>query len=117
MTKTSSAVRNISMKTPWATVVPAESVVETFKGPGKRPAVTAAAAMDEMIWAMKVVMARNPEIAPMRYIPKQTWSDEFSKTGEISGHAAHLQAYRRIEQSTTDSEKRPSINGQRESKG
>jgi hypothetical protein len=35
MTKTSSAVRNISIKTPWVIVVWPVRVVFTFKGPGK----------------------------------------------------------------------------------
>jgi len=66
MTKTSSAVRNISMKRPWAVVVPPVSVVFTFSGPGNSPDTTAAAHIPLMNWAMKTTRARMGLIAPMR---------------------------------------------------
>lgn len=48
--KTSSAVRNISMKRPCVTDVPPDRLVRTVKGPGKSADTMAAAVMPPRIW-------------------------------------------------------------------
>jgi hypothetical protein len=55
---TSSAVRNISIKTPCAIEVPFVRVVRTLNGPGKMHFTTPAAAMPATIWVGKKKAAR-----------------------------------------------------------
>lgn len=49
MVKTSRAVRNISMKSPWTTLVPPPRPVRTVKGPGRRADKIAAAVIPPSI--------------------------------------------------------------------
>jgi hypothetical protein len=70
--KTSCAVKNISMKTPWALLVLPLSVVVTANGPGKRVSTTPAAAMAPSIWETKTSPPRAKGTAPMRQRPKVT---------------------------------------------
>ena len=70
--KTSSAVRNISMKTPRAMDVPPPSPVCTAMGPGKRPETTAEAAMAPSIWAMKMMRPRSQGRASIKQSPSVT---------------------------------------------
>jgi hypothetical protein len=63
ITKTSCAVRNISMKSPWDVDVPPPRVVATLRGPGKRHDTTAAAQRPPAIWARKtsrLLITGNP---------------------------------------------------------
>lgn len=72
MTKISSAVRNISMKSPRATDVPAPRVVRTFRTPGTRDDTTAALVMPPTIWAETTTAPRVHGTAPTRHKPNVT---------------------------------------------
>jgi hypothetical protein len=60
------------MKRPWAVLVPPPRVVETLSGPGKRAETTAAAQIEDSIWAMKMTAARKGVTAPMKRSPRVT---------------------------------------------
>lgn len=66
MTRTSCAVRNISMKRPWAMEVPPPRRVLQFSGPGKRALTTPAEAMPATSWAGKTIRPRTAGIPPVR---------------------------------------------------
>lgn len=63
--KTSSAVKNASMKRPFGILRPSDSVVRTFAGAGKSPIIKPEAAMLPAIWAKKRNKARTNVIAPV----------------------------------------------------
>lgn len=66
MTKTSSAVRNISMKSPWAVDAPPPSVVLTVRGPGKSAETIPAAAMPARSWETTTTALRMAGRPPTR---------------------------------------------------
>lgn len=71
--KTSSHVRNISKKTPWATVMPGARVVSTtLIGPGIMQSTKAAATMPPRIWAGKRQRPRTAGRVPVTTIPSVT---------------------------------------------
>ena len=70
--KTSWAVRNISMKRPWVTVVPCDNDVCTFSVPGNNGLLIAAAAMAPSICDMKSKIPLTYGNAPTRHIPSVT---------------------------------------------
>ena len=73
MVKTSSAVKNISMKRACVVVVPAALLVPTFIGPGNKHDTTAAADMHANSWAMNNKIPRTIGVAPTRTIPRVTY--------------------------------------------
>jgi hypothetical protein len=74
MVKTSWAVRNISMKSPWARLVPPLKLVVTARGPGNKTETTPADAIAPSICAMKTKPPRAKGTAPMRHSPRVTYS-------------------------------------------
>ena len=72
MVKTSSAVKNISMKSPCVTVVPPPKAVRTFKGPGNNADTTAAAEIEPSNWDIIRSPPRTHGTAPTRHMPNVT---------------------------------------------
>lgn len=72
MVKTNPAVKDISMKRPWTTDVPAPRFVVTVRGPGNRHETTAAAEMAPHSWAKNKSSPLKYVTAPTRHIPSVT---------------------------------------------
>jgi hypothetical protein len=73
MVKTSSAVRNISMKRPCVTEVPPPRFVRTVKGPGNKAEQIAAAVIPPSTCATNKKRPRKYGSAPTRHIPSVTY--------------------------------------------
>lgn len=65
MTKTSCAVKNISIKRPCEIEAPPPNRVEKFAGPGNRQLTTPAAAIPATNWAGKTIRLRRGGIPPV----------------------------------------------------
>ena len=114
--KTSCAVRNISMKRPRTTEVPADRFVRTRSGPGKRAETTAAAAMPPRICDITTNTPRTQGTAPMRHMPNDT-CQSFSLWRGCCVQRTGGTTYRGIEQASTNPKENPGVHCEREAKG
>lgn len=111
MVKTSSAVRNISMKRPRAMEHGGlvERVVRTARGPGKRADTMPAAAMPPSIWATKTTIPLIQEIAPMRHMPRVTCGGVSAYRGRTSEST-----YSWVEETSGNTKEDPGVDCERE---
>jgi hypothetical protein len=78
MVKTSCAVKNISMKSPWTIVVFPPRVVRTFRSPGNMHWTKPAAAIPPRIWVINNKRPRTQGNAPIRHMPNVTCASDVS---------------------------------------
>lgn len=71
---TCGATPTISMKTPWAALVPPAKVVLTASGPGSRADTTAELAKPPRSCAIKTNTPRPNGTAPIKHRPRVTWA-------------------------------------------
>lgn len=94
ITKTSCAVRNISMKRPWATDVADDRMVVTFTiGPGNMASTSPAATMEASSWAGIRNAVRSHDSWPLRLNPNETCQSYHSRQpgpGSLPHHISFL---------------------------